>query len=260
MTNPPAAESDRPLIIVTNDDGYDAPGLLALAGALKDLADLAVIAPDHNWSATGHSRTLFAPIHTREVLLADGTPALATSGSPADCVALGLLGLTPRPPDLVVSGINGGANVGHDLTYSGTVAGAREGAIHGVPAIAASLDVKGPAEFGTAARVVARLVARLLANLPKRMTLLNVNVPAIPEDEIRGLQVTRIGERIYRDVLLRREDPRGQPYYWIGGDPPTGVAAPGTDIGALAAGYVSVTPLLLDPTDYPRLDQLATLL
>jgi len=254
MTDRSTDATSRPLILLTNDDGFDAPGLLALASALPSSADVVIIAPDRNWSASGHSRTLFAPIHTREVTLANGAPAISTSGSPADCVALGLLGLAPRHPDLVISGINWGANVGSDLTYSGTVAGARESALAGIVGIAASLDAVGDADFGPAARFVARLALRLLAARASQPLLLNVNIPNLPEELIRGVQVTRLGQRIYRDELLRREDPRGRPYYWIGGLAPTGVPAPGTDIGALAAGYISITPLLLDPTDHAQLE------
>jgi len=256
MTQADRGNEQRPLILLTNDDGYDAPGLLALAVALQPIAEVAVIAPDHNWSASGHSRTLFTPIHTRTVTLADGSPATSTTGSPADCVALALLGLVARRPNLVISGINRGANVGSDLTYSGTVAGARESAFAGIVGVAASLDTLESADFGPAARFIARLAQRLLANAPAEPLLLNVNIPALPEEQIRGVQITRLGQRIYRDELVRREDPRGQPYYWIGGQAPTGVPAPGTDIGALATGYISITPLLLDPTNHAQVDLL----
>lgn len=246
----------RPLILLTNDDGYDAPGLLALTGALGALGELAIVVPDHNWSASGHSRTLHKPLRARNAALPNGTPAIITSGSPSDCVALAFLGLVERRPDLVVSGINLGANVGHDMTYSGTVAGALESAIGGVTGIAVSLDTVEPSDFTAAAAFVAWLAERVLAASLDSPLLLNVNIPALPLEEIRGVQLTRLGQRIYRDVLVKREDPRGRPYYWIGGQPPSGIAEPGTDIGALASGHISITPLLLDLTDYAKLDLL----
>jgi len=250
----------RPLILLTNDDGYDAPGLLALATALRGAGELAIVAPDHNWSASGHSLTLHKPMRARSVTLANGAPAIITSGSPSDCVTLAFIGLIPRKPDLVISGINHGANVGLDLTYSGTVAGAMESVIGGVTGIAASLDTVQPAEFDTAARWVARLAQKVLTAQLDEPLLLNVNVPALPEDQIKGVEITRLGKRIYRDALVQREDPRGRPYYWIGGEPPLGIPEPGTDIGALANGYVSVTPLLLDLTHYGKLAALESLL
>ena len=195
-------------------------------------------------------------MRTRNVTLSNGTPAIITSGSPSDCVALALLGLIERRPALVISGINLGANVGHDLTYSGTVAGALESVIGGVTGIAASLDALQATDFDTGARYVAQLAGQVLAAQLNDPLLLNVNIPALPADEIKGVQITRLGQRIYRDALVRREDPRGRPYYWIGGQAPSGVAAPGTDLGALASGYISITPVLLDLTDYQQLERL----
>lgn len=239
-------------ILATNDDGVTAPGLLALAQAMRPLGKVSVLAPDHNWSASGHVKTIHRPLRAREVELADGSPALACDGAPSDCVALALLGLVD-PVDLVVSGINPNANLGHDVTYSGTVTAAMEAVIAGVPGIAFSLDSpenrKGPLDFSGAAQV-ARLVAAVLIShgLPKK-ALLNVNVPYLQFEEMAEFRLTRQGQRVYRDSLDRRLDPRGKPYYWIGGQPPTGVAEPGTDIGALAEGAVSITPLHLDLTD-----------
>jgi len=245
-----------PLILVTNDDGIQAPGLLALVQALQAVAEVAVFAPDHNWSAAGHSKTMHKPLRVHPARLADGTPALTGNGSPSDCVALALLGLVPRRPDLVVSGINQGANVGHDLTYSGTVAAAMESVIAGISAIAVSLDSYESGAFLPAAHFAAQLAAHVLAVRPTAPLLLNVNVPALPQSQIRGAQATRLGSRVYRDALVERRDPRGQSYYWIGGEPPAGVPEEGTDIGALATGYISVTPILLDLTDHARLQEL----
>jgi 5'-nucleotidase len=239
-------------ILVTNDDGVNAPGLLALAQELRVLGEVSILAPDHNWSASGHVKTMHRPLRVKEVRLEDGLTAFASDGAPSDCVALAMLGFLPHKVDIVCSGINPNANVGHDVTYSGTVTAAMEASIWGVLGIAVSLDApehhQGGLDYRTAARA-ARRVASLAAQhgLPKE-TLLNVNVPYLPEAEIKGYKITRQGLRVYRDSLVRREDPRGRPYYWIGGEAPTGVVEEGTDIGALADGYVSITPLQLDLT------------
>lgn len=247
-------------ILVTNDDGVTAPGLLALAQALRPLGNVSVLAPDHNWSASGHVKTLHRPLRVKETTLADGTPALATDGAPSDCVALAVLGLLP-PVHLVVSGINPNANLGHDITYSGTVTAAMEGAIWGIPSLAVSLEIPEkaprPVDYSAAAAIAARIASQRLqqVELPADI-LLNINIPCLPENEIKGCQVTRTGLRIYRDELVRREDPRGKPYYWIGGAAPTGLPEPGTDIGAIASGYVSITPIQLDLTAHACLESL----
>lgn len=241
-------------ILVTNDDGVTAPGLLALARAMQTLGKVSVLAPDCNWSASGHVKTMHRPLRAKPVELADGTPALASDSAPSDCVALALMGLISEPVDLVVSGINPGANVAHDLTYSGTVTAAMEAAIYGIKAVAFSLHVNEetpqPLDYGPAAEFATRIAAEVLAHTLPPNTLLNVNIPALPRDQILGMLVTRQGARIYRDQLLRREDPRGRPYYWIGGDAPTGVPEPGTDYGAVDSGYVSITPVQLDLTAF----------
>jgi len=239
-------------ILVTNDDGVQAPGLLALTQEMRKLGTVTVMAPDRNWSASGHVKTMDRPLRVREVKLADGTPALTSDGAPSDCVALALLGVVKEKVNLVVSGINPNANIGHDVTYSGTVTAAMEAAIAGISGIAVSLDSKpghGELDYGPAARAAAKIAAKVIAHggLPEGV-LLNINVPHLKEDEIKGIQVTRQGLRVYRDALDERRDPRGHPYYWIGGEFPTGVNEAGTDFGALEAGYVSVTPLQLDLT------------
>ncbi len=248
-------------ILVTNDDGITAPGLLALAQEMRSLGQVTVLAPDRNWSASGHVKTLHRPLRVKEALLADGSRALASDGAPSDCVALAVLGLLPANIDLVVSGINPNANLGHDVTYSGTVTAAMEAAIWGLPGIAISIDYEeyGQAslDYGPAARMAHQVVNRVIAQgLPKGI-LLNVNVPDLPSEDIKGVKVTRQGLRVYRDLLVRREDPRGRPYYWIGGEAPTGVPEEGTDFGALAEGYVSVTPLHLDLTAHLAMDELS---
>ena len=239
-------------ILVTNDDGVYAPGLLALAQELRKMGEVSILAPDHNWSASGHVKTLNRPLRAKPVTLADGSSALASDGAPSDCVALALMGVIETPIDLVVSGINPNANIGHDVTYSGTVTAAMEAAIGNVAGIAVSLDApeffSGVLDYSTAA-IAARRVAQMLLrqSLPKNI-LLNVNVPYLPVAEVKGYRISRQGLRIYRDELVRREDPRGRPYYWIGGEAPTGVDEEGTDFGDLKAGCVSITPIQLDLT------------
>ncbi len=243
-------------ILVTDDDGIESPGLLPLAQALRSLGEVIVFAPNRNWSAAGHNKTMHKPLRVWTVQLDDGTEALTTDGAPSDCVALAALGLVERPIDIVVSGINTHPNLGVDVTYSGTVAAAMEAAISGWPGIAGSLDDGEPRQWqsaGEAAVVVARQV--LAHGLPAN-TLLNVNVPNRPFAELKGYRPTRLGHRVYRDVLIERNDPRGVPYYWIGGDPPTSIDEAGTDIGALSEGYVSVTPLHMDMTQHRFLDTL----
>ena len=249
-------------ILVTNDDGVLAPGLLTLTQEMRKLGKVSILAPDRNWSGGGHVKTLDRALRVKEVQLADGTIAHASDGAPSDCVALATLGYFKEPIDLVVSGINLGANLGHDVTYSGTVTAAMEAVIAGIPSIAVSLEIPeghtGEIDFGSAARAAEQVVHHALGNgLPSEI-LLNVNVPFLRDEEIRGFRLTRQGLRVYHSRLDERMDPRGRPYYWIGGDAPTGVAERGTDIGALAEGYVSVTPLHLDLTAYRALTDLNT--
>ncbi len=241
-------------ILVTNDDGVYEPGLLALTQAARQVADkVTILAPDHNWSAAGHVKTLHRPLRINQTELEDGTPAWATDGAPSDCVALAQLGFIPEKIDLVVSGINPNANIGHDVTYSGTVTAAMEAAIWGIPGVAVSLnrpeEFSGAADYQPAAEAARRIIAWLLTqpDLPKD-AILNVNVPYGPLSKMKGFRMTRQGMRIYRDELIRREDPRGKPYFWIGGQAPIGVEEPGTDYGALSTGFVSVTPIQLDLT------------
>ncbi len=245
------------LILLTDDDGYQSPGLVALYEAMTNLGDVAVFAPDHNWSAAGHTKTMHKPLRAWDGKLPNGAKATITTGAPSDCVAMALLGLLPERPDMVVSGINLGANLGSDLTYSGTVAGAMEAVIGGVTAFSISIETTDPeADLSLAAMVAARLGGLILRMGMPPNTFLNVNVPNLPRREVRGIQVTRLGRRIYRDVLVRRIDPKGKPYYWIGGDVPTGIPEDGTDIGALANGYISVTPIRMDMTDYRFMESL----
>lgn len=244
-------------ILVTNDDGVLAPGLLALSKAMRELGEVSILAPDRNWSGSGHVKTINRPLRVKEIQLGDEIVAYASDGAPSDCVALALLGFLERKIDLVVSGINPNANLGHDVTYSGTVTAAMESVIWGVPAIAISLDSKdnflGDINYKPAAKIAQQLIHRFLRNKIPAGILLNVNVPYLAEEEIKGFQITRQGMRVYRDRLDIRIDPRGRPYYWISGDAPTGIPENGTDFGALEKGYVSVTPLQLDLTAYPAM-------
>ncbi len=245
-----------PHVLVTNDDGVRAPGLLALVQALRTLegVEISVLAPDRNWSVSGHVKTLHRPLRVWEVELDDGSRALTTDGAPSDCVALAMLGLLERRVDMVVSGINAHANLGHDVTYSGTVTAAMEAVISGVPGIAISLDnpydTSHRADYRPAAEIARRVVAWALEHGLPSGVLLNVNVPLGPLEAFKGVKITRQGLRVYRDRLIKRLDPAGRPYYWIGGEAPTGIPEDGTDIGALAQGYVSITPLQLDLTAY----------
>ena len=248
-------------ILVTNDDGVQAPGLLALAQAMRTLGTVTVFAPDRNWSASGHVKTLERPLRVHETLLADGTTAFASDGAPSDCVALPLLGFSEKV-DLVVSGINPFSNIGHDVTYSGTVTAAMEAVIAGVPGIAFSLASQDKptntlTDYGPAAHIAGVVVKKIMDEGPlPEGVVLNVNIPYLSVESMQGLAITRQGLRVYRDALDRRVDPRGRPYYWIGGEAPTGVNEEGTDVGALAAGYVSITPLQLDLTNYKAMEVL----
>ena len=248
-------------ILITNDDGVQAPGLLTLAQEMRALGKVTIFAPDRNWSASGHVKTMDRPLRVKDFTLADGSTALTTDGAPSDCVALALLGLVEKV-DLVVSGINPNANIGHDVTYSGTVTAAMEAVITGVPGIAISIHPpeghSGPLDYSTAARVTRCIVEKVIAEGMPDGVLLNVNIPYLRDEQIKGFMVTRQGLRIYRDELDRRVDPRGRPYYWIGGDAPTGIPEEGTDFGALGEGYVSITPLQLDLTACEVLEKMQT--
>lgn len=242
-------------ILVTNDDGVQSPGLLALRQALDTVAETVVVAPERNWSAASAARTLYDPLRIDTVSTADGHEAFVCTGTPGDCVALALLGFLERQPDLVVSGINIGLNLGNDVSYSGTVATAREGTLMGIPSIAISLNGRRDSDFGPAAHFAARLAQLAVTHQLSPEIVLNVNVPATP---IRGVAVTRLGRRIYRDALVVRHDPHGRPYYWLGGSEPEGDMTDGTDTAAVANGYISLTPVYFDLTNEHWLQRLHT--
>jgi 5'-nucleotidase len=234
--------SARPLVLLSNDDGVQARGLLTLREALQSIADVITVAPTSEQSAGSHSLTLTRPLRHRSI-----EPDLhGIDGTPADCiyVALHRAHLLPRMPDLVVSGINHGYNLGSDIFYSGTVAAAREGALRGLPAIAFSLGPKG--SFTEAAKVAIQLVSRMLTAPDKKGVLLNVNFP--PGETYAGVRSTCLGRRIYEDEVTERADPRGKAYFWIGGSGARHEPVAGSDTEAADAGYVSVTPLALDAT------------
>lgn len=245
-------------ILLTNDDGVHAPGLFALKQALAAVAPLEIIAPDRNWSAAGHAKTMHRPLRIRRTTLRDESPAFTCDGAPSDCVAVALLGFLPELPALVVSGINPNANVGSDLTYSGTVAAAMEATLSNIPAIAVSLDRTGDNEdYAPAGAFAARLAEKVLREGLPPETLLNVNVPGVSAEKIRGVRITRSGKRIYYDELVERVDPRGDKYYWIGGPQPGGATeVQGTDLWALANNYISITPIHMDMTSHAIVEKL----
>jgi len=238
-------------ILVSNDDGYSAPGLLALVDALRDLGDLTVVAPETNHSGASNSLTLRRPLSVREA--ADGF--LCVNGTPSDCVHIALTGgLVGGRPDLVVSGINNGANMGDDTLYSGTVAAATEGYLFGIPAIAFSLNERGWAHLDAAAAMARQIVEHQIAQPLQPPILLNVNFPNCPLEAMRGPRVTRLGKRHPSEPVVRTTTPYGDTVYWIG---PAGLAAdatPGTDFHAVAENVVSITPLRLDLTHHAQMD------
>lgn len=243
------------IILVCNDDGIRSEGIQALAQVLAPLGEVFVVAPDREQSAAGHSLTLHRPLRVEEV----APRQYAIDGTPTDCVNLAVSGILSARPGLVVSGINKGANLGDDITYSGTVSAAMEGTLLGIPSIAISLAARSDFDFAPAAEFAAKLVARVLEHGLSPDTLLNVNVPDRPRDEMTGFRITRQGKRRFGEALIEKTDPRGKKYYWIGGDELGFVHEPGTDYAAILEGAVSITPVHLDLTHYPSFDALQKL-
>jgi len=233
-------------ILVSNDDGYRAEGLHTLAGALREFGDVTVVAPDRNRSGAGHSLTLDVPLRVTQM----DDRLYYVTGTPTDCVHLAISGLFDFEHDMVVSGINDGSNLGDDVLYSGTVAAAIEGRFLGLPAIAVSLctGVHSGQHFDTAARVARELVARLLRQPVDPAMIFNVNVPDRPYEDLRGMRATRLGFRHRAEPVVKSQDPKGRPVYWVGPAGPQQDAGPGTDFHAVSEGYVSITPLQLDLT------------
>jgi len=239
-------------ILISNDDGYRAPGIVLLAQRVSELAQVTVVAPDRDRSGASNSLTLDNPLR---VARGEGG-FFVVDGTPTDCVHLAITGLLDKEPDMVVSGINSGANLGDDVLYSGTVAAAMEGRFLGLPAMAVSL-VGGGAHYETAARVVTRLIDSMKSSPIPADTILNINVPDTPWDDLAGFMVTRLGHRHKAEPVVRSQDPRGRTIYWVG---PAGAeqdAGPGTDFHAVSAGYVSVTPLQVDLTRYSGMQALS---
>jgi 5'-nucleotidase len=243
-------------ILVSNDDGIHSAGLAALVESLGTVGDVVVVAPDREQSACSHALTLHRPLRIDDV----GPSRYAVDGTPTDCVNLAVNAILPEKPALLVSGINRGANLGDDVTYSGTVSAAMEGTLLGVPSIAISLLGRGPYDFSAAAAFAARLARWVLEQGLPPDTLLNVNVPP-DRDGVApdAVELTRMGRRRYGDAIVEKVDPRGRKYYWIAGDEVPFVAEEGTDFHAVQHGRISVTPIHLDLTNYPTLEQLAPL-
>lgn len=256
------APAGRPLLLLTNDDGIDANGLAALTAALDGIGTLAVVAPTQEQSAVGHAITVRDPVraHGWPYETASGDVwARAVTGTPADCVKLACQKLLPRRPDLVVSGINQGPNTAVNVIYSGTVSAATEATILGIPALAVSLCSWDPlADFEAAGRYARTLAERVLADGLAPGVLLNVNVPGLPLDEIRGVEITRQAKARWEEEFHERRDPMDRPYYWLGGEFINLDEGPDTDLAAIDAGFVSVTPLQHDLTAYAQLDALAS--
>ncbi|MEY3954434.1 MAG: putative acid phosphatase [Pseudomonadota bacterium] len=243
-------------ILLTNDDGFRAAGIQALHAALAPLADVVVIAPEHNNSAKSNSLTLQAPLYVHEA----GNGVRYINGTPADCVHIALTGLLGFKPDLVVSGINNGANMGDDTIYSGTVGAAMEGYLFGIPGVAFSQTEKGWAHLDAAAAKAAELVARLLESIARARQqqrephwLLNVNIPNLPLSELKPYKVARLGRRHAAQSVIVQENPRGDTMYWIGAAGPAKDAGEGTDFDAASKGYPVITPLQVDLTDHAAL-------
>ena len=238
------------VILVSNDDGVRSEGIAALAAALKDLGTVYVVAPDRERSAASHSLTLHRPLRVTET----GPHAYAVDGTPTDCINIAVHGILPGRPDIVVSGINMGGNLGEDVSYSGTVSAAMEGTLLDIPSIAISLVARENFDFTGAAAFAARLVRHVLRKGLPKDTLLNVNVPAVKG--IKGHRITRLGKRYFSDVVIEKIDPRGKKYYWIGGDMVRWEGGKDADFYAVSRGYISITPLHLDMTNFSSLDEL----
>lgn len=239
-------------ILLSNDDGYQAEGLATLAIALSDLAELVIVAPDRNRSGASHSLTLDMPLRvgrTREGIQ-------YVNGTPTDCVHLAITGLLDSEPDMVIAGINHGANLGDDVLYSGTVAAAVEGRFLGLPAVAVSLVGDNPKNFDAAGEAIRVLFQHLIASPLPADTILNINVPDLPYSELAGFKATRLGHRHRAEPVVKATDPKGRPVYWVGPAGPEQDAGPGTDFRAIEEGYISVTPLKIDLTRHTEIEGL----
>jgi 5'-nucleotidase len=240
-------------ILITNDDGIRAEGLKILEGSLSGLGETILVAPENEQSATSHAITLDGPLRIKEY----SENRYSVNGTPTDCVLLAVHRILDSKPDLVVSGINHGPNMGEDVTYSGTVAAAIEGNILGIDSIAISITSWDPTSFDAAGKISRCLASRMLDR--KRggeVFMWNVNIPPLPEDEIKGIRITKLGSRVYNDSIIKKTDPRGKDYFWIGGGEPGWRSDEKSDFTAVSSGFVSVTPLKVDMTDYKSVIEL----
>lgn len=244
------------IILISNDDGIMSPGLHALVRAVADLGQVWVVAPDREQSAVGHSITISEPIRISDFMVGGAYRSFAVNGTPADCVKLALTELLPETPALVISGINRGENTGISIIYSGTVSAATEGAINGVPAIAISLDSFTHEDFGPSAAIARRAAMQVLSAGCPDHTLININVPALPEDRIRGVKTIRQGKGRFKETFSKRNDPRGRTYYWMDGHklPLDEVDTDGT---AIMEGFIAVTPIHFDLTNHEALAEVS---
>ena len=243
------------MILVTNDDGVYSPGIQILAKRLRELDSVVIVAPDRERSAAGHSMTLHRPLLIEEIR----ESVYSVNGTPTDCVNIAVKGLLQEAPKLVVSGINKGPNLGDDITYSGTVAGAMEGILLGIPSLAVSLVARNEFRFAEAAEVALSVSRQVLSQGLPQGTLLNLNVPNVAIEELKGTLITRLGKRVYHQMTVERVDPRGKKYYWIGGGEPDWEREEGTDFDAVDRTFVSITPLHLDMTDHASFERLKSM-
>ena len=237
-------------ILLCNDDGYFSPGLECLAQHLSAIAEIVVVAPERDRSGASNSLTLDRPLTLRKA----PSGFYYVNGTPTDCVHLAVTGMLEQLPDMVISGVNHGANMGDDTIYSGTVAAATEGYLLGIPAIAMSLSSVSAGHFETAAQVAAQMVERFQNNPINQPCLLNINVPDVPLDALRGMVVTRLGKRHKAEPVVKSQSPRGETMYWVGAAGAAQDAGPGTDFHAVANGQVSITPLQIDLTHFAQLE------
>ena len=241
-------------MLVSNDDGYQAVGLKVLAHALAAIAEIVVVAPERNRSGASNSLTLEYPIRAERM----DNGYVRVDGTPSDCVHLAITGLLDEEPDMVVAGINAGPNLGDDVLYSGTVAAATEGRFLGLPAMALSMDSDDPKHYETGARVAVILISQLLRSPLPWDTIININIPDLPYDDLKGFRATRLGHRHKAEPVVRSTDPRGRPIFWVGPAGPEQDAGPGTDFHAVREGYVSLTPLQVDLTRHGAIEKLST--
>jgi 5'-nucleotidase len=243
----------KPLILITNDDGIWADGIKALYHAVKTLGEVWIVAPDTERSAVGHSITIYSPLKVEEIKFEDNAPAFACSGTPADCVKLGVKAILPRKPDIIISGMNKGANTGFNVLYSGTVSAASEGMILGIPSIAFSYDSFIDKNYNFAKKVINLITQKVISEGIPEETLLNVNIPAKLEKDIMGYAVTKQGKTIFQDGFIKRTDPRGKTYYWLGSNLDQLEDEPNSDTEMLKKGYVSISPIQYNLTNAKNL-------